>query len=147
MKLDEILTAAGKYKPRKRIGRGTGSGHGKTSGRGHKGAGARSGYRKHAGHEGGQNPAIARLPKRGFSNVNFKTQYQIVNIAALEDFDEGARVDPGAMVAAGLIDDPNKLVKILGQGALTKKITVAANKFSASAVEKITAAGGEVQQL
>ena len=145
MKLNEILSSAGKHKARKRIGRGTGSGHGKTSGRGHKGYGSRSGSRKRLGYEGGQNPALARLPKRGFSNVNFRTEYQIVNVASLETFDDGSRVDAAALAEARLINDADKLVKILGNGELTKKLTVAASKFSAVAAEKITKAGGGVE--
>ena len=146
MKLDEILSQAGKYKRRKRVGRGIGSGHGKTSGRGHKGLGARAGSGKRLGYEGGQNPVLARIPQRGFSNVNFRKEFQIVNVAALEKFDEGSKVDAAALAAARLIDDARKPVKILGSGELTKKLTVAASKFSASAAEKIAKAGGRVEQ-
>ncbi|MHC4294357.1 MAG: 50S ribosomal protein L15 [Planctomycetota bacterium] len=147
MKLDAILSSAGKYKARKRVGRGIGSGCGKTCGRGHKGAGARAGYSRRLGFEGGQNPVLARLPKRGFSNAKFRKEFQIVNVAALDGFDKGARVDAEALAAAGLIDDPTKPIKILGNGELKKKLTVAASKFSASAVEKITQAGGSVEQV
>lgn len=145
MRLDEILKKAGKYKSRKRIGRGTGSGMGKTSGRGHKGAGARSGAGKRFGYEGGQNPAIARLPKRGFSNAPFRNDYQIVNVASLERFEDGSRVDKAALVAARLVDDGRTPLKILGNGELGRKLTVVADKFSASAAEKIEKAGGTVE--
>lgn len=147
MKLDEILSKAGRYKARKRIGRGEGSGQGKTSGRGHKGAGARTGTRRMYGREGGQNPLLSRIPKRGFSNVNFRTEYQVVNVSALEGFEEGSRVDPALLAAAKLIPDAAKPVKILGGGELKKKLTVAAHKFSASAAEKIAAAGGSTEAL
>jgi large subunit ribosomal protein L15 len=147
MKLDEILHQAGRHKARRRVGRGDGSGHGKTAGRGHKGAGQRSGATRLLGYEGGQNPALARIPKRGFSNAPFRKDYQIVNVAALERLEAGRRVDPAALAAARLIEDPAKPVKILGNGQLTKKLTVAAQRFSASAAEKITQAGGAVEQL
>ncbi|MBL7133345.1 MAG: 50S ribosomal protein L15 [Phycisphaerae bacterium] len=146
MKLDEVLSTAGKYKRRKRVGRGVGSGRGKTSGRGHKGYGARSGSRSLLGFEGGQNPMLSRIPKRGFSNVRFRKDYQTVNVALLERFEDGARVDGRALEAARLIQDAAKPVKILGNGELKKKLTVVASKFSASAAEKITKAGGSVEQ-
>ena len=146
MKLDEILSRAGRYKRRKRVGRGIGSGHGKTSGRGHKGLGARAGSGKRLGYEGGQNPILSRIPQRGFSNVKFRKEFQIVNVAALEKFDDGSKVDAAALAAARLIDDARKPVKVLGSGELTKKLTVAASKFSASAAEKIAKAGGRVEQ-
>ena len=146
MNLDEILSAAGKYKARKRIGRGNGSGHGGTAGRGHKGYGQRSGSRMLFGFEGGQNPVLARIPQRGFNNANFRKEYQIVNVASLERFDAGTRVDPAALAEARIIDDPTKPVKILGKGDLSKGLTVAASKFSASAAEKIKAAGGTVEE-
>ncbi|MDY6913995.1 MAG: 50S ribosomal protein L15 [Planctomycetota bacterium] len=146
MKLDEILSSAGKHKARKRIGRGVGSGCGKTSGRGHKGMGARSGRGKRLGYEGGQNPTLRRIPKRGFSNAQFRTEYQIVNVAALERFRGGSKVDPQALLAARLIEDAAKPVKVLGNGRLTKKLTVTAEAFSASAEEKIAKAGGVVER-
>ncbi len=146
MKLDEILSTAGKNKTRKRVGRGTGSGKGKTCGRGHKGYGARAGSGKRLGYEGGQNPTLARIPKRGFSNVNFRKEYQIVNVASLETFDDGAQVDAAALAGARLIGDPTKPVKVLGDGELTKKLKVVASKFSAVAAEKITTAGGSVEE-
>ena len=147
MRLQEILSAAGKYKSRKRLGRGTGSGLGKTSGRGHKGAGSRSGASALIGYEGGQNPVLARVPKRGFNNKNFRTEYQIVNVGSLERFDDGAEVGPAELAAARLIDDAAKPVKILGGGELKRKLAVSAAKFSASAARKIAEAGGNVKQL
>ncbi len=147
MKLDEILSKAGKYKARKRIGRGTGSGQGKTSGRGHKGYGSRAGAKKRVGFEGGQNPALSRIPKRGFSNADFKTEYHIVNVESLDKFDDGARVDAEALVSVKLISDTNKPVKVLGRGEIAKKLTVVAAKFSATAAEKISQAGGTVEQV
>ena len=145
MKLGEILKDAGPNKRRKRVGRGDGSGHGKTCCRGHKGRGQRSGIGKRMGYEGGQNPAIARLPKRGFSNVNFSKDYQIVNVSDLDCFDDGTRVDAKALQEAGLVEDAAKLIKILGNGELKKKLTVVASKFSAGAAEKISQAGGTVE--
>lgn len=148
MKLDEILSAAGKYKRRKRVGRGIGSGMGKTSGRGHKGYGSRAGAKKRLGYEGGQSPMISRIPKRGFNNKNFRTEYQVINLAALEEkFDEGAKVDPEALKASRMIEDSTRPVKILGNGELKKKLTVVAQKFSATAREKIAAAGGQAEEV
>ncbi|MDP6635858.1 MAG: 50S ribosomal protein L15 [Phycisphaerae bacterium] len=145
MKLGEILKEAGRSKRRKRVGRGNGSGHGKTCCRGHKGRGQRSGIGKRMGYEGGQNPAVARLPKRGFSNVNFSKDYQIVNVSDLDSFDDDARVDGQVLKDAGLVDDAAKLIKILGNGELKTKLTVVASKFSAGAAEKIAQAGGTVE--
>ena len=145
MKLDDILKDAGPCKRRKRIGRGNGSGHGKTCCRGHKGRGQRSGIGKRMGYEGGQNPAIARLPKRGFSNFHFSKDYQIVNVGDLEGFDADTRIDAVALQAAGLVEDATKMVKVLGNGELKTKLTVAASKFSAGAAEKISQAGGTVE--
>ncbi len=148
MKLDEILSAAGKYKRRKRLGRGDGSGRGKTSGRGHKGYGARAGAKSRAGYEGGQTPMVSRIPKRGFNNKTFRKEYQIVNLSTLEEtFDNGARVDAEALRNAKLIRSATAPVKILGDGELKKKLTVVAETFSASAREKIAQAGGTVETL
>lgn len=147
MKLDEVLQAAGKHKGRKRVGRGTGSGHGKTSCRGHKGYGARSGAGSKFGYEGGQTPAMARIPKRGFSNAKFRKVYQLVHVADLERFDDGARVDATALAEARLIEDAARPVKVLGDGEVTKKLTVVADKFSASAAEKIGRAGGAAETV
>ena len=147
MKLDEVLSTAGKNKRRRRVGRGVGSGRGKTSGRGHKGYRSRSGRTRLLGFEGGQNPMLARIPKRGFSNARFRKDYQIVNVASLEMFEDGSRVDGQTLQAARLIQDAAKPVKVLGNGELKKKLTVVAAKFSASAAEKITTAGGSVEQV
>ena len=147
MKPDEILSKAGRHKSSKRIGRGTGSGRGKTSGRGHKGYGSRSGSKKRLGYEGGQTPTLARIPKRGFNNANFRTVYQIVNIGSLEAFEANSRVDASELKAARLIEDENKPVKILGNGELTKKLTVIATMFSAKAGEKIAQAGGAIEKV
>jgi large subunit ribosomal protein L15 len=146
MKLDDILSAAGKYKLRNRVGRGRGSGQGCTSGRGTKGYHARPGSTRDLGFEGGQNPMLKRIPKRGFNNENFRIEYEVVNVACLQEkFDDGARVDAAALAKARLISGPAAIVKILGTGELTKKLTVAAKKFSKSAVEKIAQAGGSVE--
>ena len=145
MMIHEITEKAGKYKARKRIGRGHGSGSGKTSGRGHKGAASRSGYSRRPAFEGGQMQYFRRIPKRGFSNADFRTVYHIVNLAALEErFKKGADVDATALVEAGLIRNFNNPVKILGNGDLTIALQVTADKFSASAVKKIESAGGSV---
>ncbi len=147
MKLDEVLHAAGRHKARKRVGRGKGSGCGKTSGRGHRGYGQRSGSKRMYGFEGGQNPMLSRIPKRGFSNADFRKEYQIVNVASLDQrFEAGSRVDAEALKAARLIEDAAKPVKVLGRGELSKELTVVANKFSASAAEKIAKAGGAAEQ-
>jgi len=147
MNLDEILSKAGRHKARKRRGRGQGSGNGKTAGRGHKGAGQRAGTTGHRGLEGGQNPALMRIPKRGFSNVNFSKTYQVVNVSDLSAFSDGDRVDPGAMAAKGLIRSGGGPVKILADGQLQRKLTVAAHAFSAAAEAKIAGAGGDVEKL
>ena len=145
MMIHEITEKAGKYKTRKRIGRGHGSGSGKTSGRGHKGAGSRSGYSRRPGFEGGQMQYFRRIPKRGFTNAEFKTVYHIVNVASLESrFEKGAKVDATALVEAGLIRNFKNPVKVLGQGDLTIALNVTADKFSSSAVKKIESAGGSV---
>lgn len=145
MNLQDILSAAGRHKRRKRCGRGRASGRGKTSGRGHKGAGQRAGRRSRFGYEGGQNPALARIPQRGFNNADAHVTYQVVNVAALAAFDEGARVDLAAMAARRLVRPGGGPVKILGDGKLARKLTVVADAFSTSAVEKIRSAGGNVE--
>ena len=145
MMIHEITEKAGKYKARKRIGRGHGSGNGKTSGRGHKGAGSRAGYSRRPAFEGGQMPYFRRIPKRGFTNADFRTIYHIVNIASLQDrFKKGAAVDATSLVEAGLIRDFKNPIKILGQGELKVALNITADKFSASAIKKIEAAGGSV---
>jgi len=146
MKLHELKPADGAKKERKRVGRGTGSGYGKTAGRGMKGQNARSGGGVRPGFEGGQNPIIARTPQRGFSNARFRNEYQIINVAALNAFEDGARVDREALATAGLIDPDGPPLKILGNGELTRKLTVAAAKFTAQAAKKITDAGGSTEQ-
>ncbi len=147
MKLEEVMQQAGKAKRRKRVGRGIGSGMGKTSGRGHKGYGSRAGSTSLFGYEGGQTPTLSRIPKRGFNNANFRTVYQTVNVSSLEQrFEADQRVDAEALAAARLIQDAGKPVKVLGNGELKKKLTVVAAKFSKSAAEKITQAGGTVEQ-
>ena len=147
MKLDEILHSVGKRRGRKRLGRGIGSGLGKTCGRGHKGAGARAGSTSGWGAEGGQTPALSRIPKRGFSNYNFRKEFQIVNVGLLERFKSGSRVDSAVLADAGLIGNAAGAVKILGNGELTKKLTVVASKASASAVAKISQAGGTFEPI
>jgi large subunit ribosomal protein L15 len=128
----------------KRLGCGESSGHGKTSGKGHKGQKARSGGSIRLGFEGGQMPLIRRLPKRGFNNTAFKTVYATVNVSSLNLFENGATVDEAALLAHGLIRGKYDGVKILGSGELSKKLTIKADKISASAAEKIQAAGGTI---
>jgi len=140
----EITSAAGRHKSRRRVGRGSGSGHGKTCGRGHKGAGSRAGARSVSLYEGGQMPLFRRLPKRGFSNKIFATRYEIVNVSQLERFDDGAEVGAEQLSNAGLIGSMKSKVKILGDGELTKKLLVMAHKFSKTAEQKIVALGGAV---
>lgn len=145
--IHEITEKVGKHRSRKRIGRGRGSGQGKTSGRGHKGAASRSGWTRRPGFEGGQMPLVRRMPKRGFTNVQFRTLYAIVNVQTLEELcEKGAKVDAASLFEAGIIRDKLPL-KVLGHGELTKKLDITAAKFSASAKEKIQAAGGSVTEI
>ena len=146
MKLHELHPAEGSTTAQKRLGRGTGSGLGKTSGKGHKGAKARSGGGKRPGFEGGQMPLYRRVPKRGFTNV-FGTEYAEVNVERLEVFENGATVDAAALLEKKIIRKELDGVKILGGGELTKKLTVKAAKFSGSAKEKIEAAGGKAEVI
>ncbi len=146
MKLHELSPAQGSTKAVKRVGRGHGSGNGKTAGKGHKGQKARAGYSMKLGFEGGQMPLQRRVPKRGFNNI-FRVEYAVVNLAALETFKDGATVDAEALVKAGKIKNAAKPVKILANGNLTKKLTVKADAFSASAKEKIEAAGGKAEVI
>ncbi|MBP1907420.1 50S ribosomal protein L15 [Paenibacillus turicensis] len=146
MKLHELSPAPGSRKERKRVGRGTGSGTGKTSGRGHKGQNARSGGGVRPGFEGGQNPLYRRLPKRGFTNPTRK-EYAIVNIEELNSFAADTEVTPELLSAQGIIKNAKSGIKILGNGDVTVKLTVKANKFSQSAVEKIEAAGGKTEVI
>ena len=144
MKLHELQPAAGSTTAPKRLGRGVGSQLGKTSGKGHKGAKARSGGGKRPGFEGGQMPLTRRLPKRGFTNI-FAKEYAIVNVSALNVFEDGAVVDAEALVNAGLIKKTLDGVKVLGGGELTKKLTVSVDKVTESAKQKIEAIGGKVE--
>ena len=147
MKLHDLSPAAGSSKERKRIGRGPASGHGKTAGKGHKGQKARAGRGMRPGFEGGQMPLQRRIPKRGFNNI-FATEMAIANIAALDKyFDDGATVTVDALIEKGIIKKTLDGVKILGQGELTKKLTVQANAFSDSAKSKIEAAGGKAEVI
>ena len=144
MKLHELKPAEGSRSSRKRIGRGIGSGTGKTAGKGHKGQNARSGGGVRPGFEGGQNPLFRRLPKRGFTNINRK-DYAVVNIEVLNHFDEGTEVTPALLIETGVVSNERSGIKILGNGSLEKKLTVKAHKFSGSAKEAIEAAGGQTE--
>ena len=147
MNLNELTPAAGSKKSAFRVGRGHGSGNGKTAGRGHKGQKARSGGGVRPGFEGGQMPIYRRLPKRGFTNIFAKT-YTEINVTALNSFEDGAVVNADALKAAGIIKKINDGVKVLGRGELTaKNITVQAAKFTKSAEEKIAAAGGKAEVI
>ena len=146
MKLQDLKPAEGSTQPAFRKGRGAGSGNGKTAGRGHKGQWARSGGGVRPGFEGGQMPLARRLPKRGFNNI-FGTVNAVVNVSDLEKFEDGAVVTVADMVAAGLVKKTLDGVKVLGNGELTKKLTVQAAAFSASAKEKIEAAGGKAEVI
>jgi large subunit ribosomal protein L15 len=146
MKLHELSPAPGSKKERKRIGRGIGSGTGKTSGKGHKGQNARSGGGVRLGFEGGQNPLYRRLPKRGFTNRS-RVEYSIVNLEELNQFTAGTDVTPETLVESGLVRNAKDLIKILGNGDITVQLTVRANKFSQSAVDKIEAAGGKTEVI
>ena len=146
MKLHDLKPQPGAKKRRKRIGRGPGSGHGKTATKGHKGLLARSGGGKRPGFEGGQMPLIRRLPKFGFTNL-FRTEYAVVNVRSFENWSGGDTVTPQAMVDAGLVKRKTLPIKILGTGALKKSLVIQAHKFSKSAEEKIRAAGGRVEVI
>jgi large subunit ribosomal protein L15 len=146
VKLEELKSPPGANKRVKRVGRGPGSGHGKTSTRGHKGQKARSGGGVRPGFEGGQMPLQRRIPKRGFTNI-FKKEYAIVNIRDLNSFENGSEINPEVLLNAGLINSTKDGVKILGDGELEKKLTVRAHKISRQAEEKITARGGRVEVI
>lgn len=146
MKLHELSPAPGSVKDVKRIGRGHGSGQGKTAGKGHKGQKARSGGGVRPGFEGGQTTLARRIPKRGFNNI-FRTEYATVNVSDLEKFVDGTVVDAELLKASGLIKKELDAVKILGNGELTKNLTVKAAKFTAAAKEKIEKAGGKAEVM
>lgn len=148
MILNDVHRGIKKRKHRKRVGRGPGSGHGKTAGRGEKGHSSRSGFSFRLGFEGGQMPMMRRIAKRGFNNNYFSTKFAIVNIATLEQrFESGATVDAAALEKLGVVKGRYDGIKILGQGDLTKKLNVKAQEFSAAAAAKIEAAGGTVERL
>ena len=153
MMIHDITALAGKYKSRKRIGRGRGSGHGKTSGRGHKGAGSRAGYSRKAAFEGGQMPFFRRMPKRGFNNANYTTNFWIANlrdIVAHPDFAKGGDVTAEALASAGLIRDTSRPLKVLGDlgeaDSLSVKLNITAARVTASARQHVENAGGSVQE-
>ena len=146
MKLHELKPAEGSTKSKKRLGRGTATGQGKTAGKGQKGQKSRSGGGVRVGFEGGQMPLYRRLPKIGFTNV-FRKEYAVVNLSDLERFDNGTIVNPEVLKEAGLVKAMLAGVKILGNGDLTKNLTVQAHKFSKTAAEKIAAAGGKVEVI
>ena len=144
MKLHELKPAEGSRSTRNRVGRGIGSGNGKTAGRGHKGQNSRSGGGVRPGFEGGQNPLFRRLPKRGFTNINRK-EFAIVNLDTLNRFEEGTEVTPALLIETGVVSSEKSGIKILGNGTLDKKLSVKAHKFSASAKEAIENAGGQTE--
>ena len=147
MKLNELYSVDGSVKTKKRVGRGQGSGTGKTSGKGEKGQNARSGGGVRPGFEGGQLPLFRRLSKRGFNNYNFQTVYATVNVGDLERFEEGTVVTKELLIESGLVKKELDGIKILGNGELTKKLTVKANKFSSTAKTKIENVGGTTEVI
>jgi len=146
VKLHELKPMEGARHTRKRVGRGIGSGNGKTAGRGHKGQNARSGGGVRPGFEGGQNPLSRRLPKRGFNNPTRK-EYAVINLEVLNNFAEGTVVTPELLMEQGYVKQVKDGVKVLGNGEISVKLTVKANKFSGTAVNKIAAAGGETEVI
>ncbi len=146
MKISDLAPTPGAKKKEKRIGRGPGSGHGKTSTKGHKGQAARSGGTKAPGFEGGQQPLIRRVPKRGFKNI-FKKEYAVVNLNRLDQFPAETVINPEFLLQVGIIKKATESVKVLGEGALTKPLVIAAHKFSEEALKKIQAAGGRAEVL
>jgi large subunit ribosomal protein L15 len=147
MALNNLRPPRGAKKPKKRVGRGPGSGHGKTASRGHKGAQSRSGFRFKRGFEGGQMPLHRRVPKRGFTNP-FRVEYAVVNLDTLaEVFDAGSAVTPELLVERGIVRDSRAPIKVLGRGEITKALTIRAHKFSETAVKKVAAAGGATEVL
>lgn len=148
MILNDVHEGITANKVRKRVGRGPGSGHGKTSGRGHKGAGSRAGNSRRLSHEGGQVPMARRIAKRGFNNKYFATMVAIVNLDAIDaEFNDGDVVSPETLAASRLVQGRHDVIKILGDGELSKKLTVKAHRFSKSAEEKIVAAGGTIERV
>ncbi len=146
MELHNLSPKAGSTKDRKRVGRGPGSGNGKTAGKGHKGQLSRSGHSHRRNFEGGQMPLVRRMPKRGFTNI-FRKEYAIVNVGQLDRFPAGSEVTPDVLLAEGVISQLRDGVKILGDGALSRKLTVRAHKFSKKAQELIQAAGGSCEVI
>ena len=146
MKLHELKPAEGSRQERKRLGRGIGSGQGKTAGKGHKGQNARSGGGVRLGFEGGQTPLFRRLPKRGFTNISRK-EYAVVNLDALNRFEEGTEVTPELLIETGVVSNEKAGIKILAKGNVEKKLTVKAHKFSSAAKEAIEAAGGNTEVI
>ncbi|WP_409290994.1 50S ribosomal protein L15 [Peribacillus sp. SCS-37] len=146
MKLHELKPAEGSRKERNRVGRGIGSGNGKTAGKGHKGQNARSGGGVRLGFEGGQTPLFRRLPKRGFTNVNRK-EYAVVNLETLNRFEDGTEVTPELLIETGVVSKERSGIKILAKGNVEKKLTVKAHKFSSAAKEAIEAAGGKTEVI
>jgi large subunit ribosomal protein L15 len=144
MQIHDVTAKGTKYPDRKRVGRGPGSGTGKTAGRGHKGQRSRSGDNSRPGFEGGQMPLFRKVPKRGFTNARFKKHYTLVNVEMLAAFEDGAEVCLEAVLEKGLSRRTGEMLKVLGQGEISHKLTVKAHKFSASAKAKIEAAGGTV---
>lgn len=147
MQIHDVTAKGVKHKARKRLGRGQGSGTGKTAGRGHKGQRSRSGDHPRLGFEGGQMPLYRRIPKRGFTNARFKKHYTLINVAALDAFEAGSEVTLEAVLAAGLSRKTGDMLKVLGDGELSKPLTIKAHKFSATAQSKIEAAGGTAELL
>ena len=147
MKLHTLYQPEGAVKARKRVGRGVATGNGKTAGKGHKGQNARSGGGVRPGFEGGQLPLFRRLPKRGFSNAPFKIEYATINVSDLEKFEDGAVITPELLKEMGILKQQLDGVKVLGNGELTKKVTVKANRFSKTAVEKIEKIGGKAEVI
>lgn len=147
MKLHELKPRVGSKKNRKRVGRGPGSGTGKTATRGENGQSSRSGGLVRPGFEGGQTPLYRRVPKRGFSNARFKTRYAVINLSDLNRFDEGTTVTPELLKEMKIVKQQLDGIKVLGNGSLDKKINVTAHKFSKSAIEKIEAKGGKIEVI
>jgi len=146
MKLSDLSPAKGSRKNRRRVGRGVGSGHGRSAGRGDKGQNSRSGGGVRAGYEGGQMPIHRRLPKRGFTNI-FRKEFAVINVRDLERFESGSVVDENELIRCGLVKGPRDGIKLLAQGELSKGLTVKVNRVSKSAKEKVEAAGGSVEVI